>query len=68
MTKFETRGVELQQMSGSKSQAENRFTYSCDLCCKIGLRIECDRCAISVVHEQVMKGLSMMDPLRTRFA
>lgn len=68
MTKFETRGVDLQQMSGSKSQAENRFAYSCDLCCKFGLRIECDRCAISVVHEQIMKGFSMIDPLRTRFA
>ena len=55
MTKFESRGVELQQESLSGSQAETRFGYSCSLCCKLGMRIECDRCAINVVHNHVMK-------------
>ena len=58
MTKFETRGVELQQESTSRFQAESRFNHSCDLCCKFGLHIECDRCAISVVHDQLMNGLN----------
>lgn len=58
MTAFESRGVELQQSSMSRSQSEKRFEYSCDLCCKRGLRIECDRCAIHVVHSQIQK---MMD-------
>ena len=55
MTKFESKGVELQQESTSRFQSEKRFAYSCDRCCSLGLRIECDRCAIRVVHEQIEK-------------
>jgi len=55
MTAFESRGVELQMECESKSQAEKRFEHSCNLCCKRGLRIECDRCAISVVHDKIQK-------------
>lgn len=51
MTKFEQRGVELQVESGSKREAERKFSYSCDVCCSRGLRIECDRCAIKATHD-----------------
>jgi len=55
VTKFESKGVELQQEAVSKFQAEKRFSYSCSMCCRFGLHIECDRCAINVVHSQMIK-------------
>ena len=54
MTKFEERGVRLQNTAHSSFQAESRFEYSCNLCCSNGMRIECDRCAIKVAHEAFM--------------
>ena len=68
MTKFETRGVTLQQLSETKNQAEDRFKHSCSLCCKMGLRIECDRCAIQVIHDQIIGNLPAMPSISIRFA
>ena len=51
MTRFEEKGVELQQNSVTKFQARTRFEHSCELCCTRGMRISCDRCAIRVAHE-----------------
>ena len=51
MTKFEQRGVELQQEACSSQDADRKFSYSCNVCCTRGLRIECDRCAIRATHD-----------------
>ena len=58
MTKFESNGVNMQIESSSKFEAQKRFENSCDLCCKFGLHIECDRCAIATVHNQVLEFLT----------
>lgn len=41
MTKFEQVGI-------------NSFNISCNICCCKGMRIDCDRCAISEAHSLVM--------------
>lgn len=58
MTRFEERGVELQQDSVSRFQAEKRFEYSCNLCCNRGYRIECECCAIRIAHEIIVEASS----------
>ena len=58
MTKFEQRGVELQYDSDSRKEAIQRFSYSCDVCCDRGLRIECDRCATKATHDLTMAYLA----------
>ena len=50
MTKFEQVGVNYQNDAESKEQANRSFRYSCECCCTRGMHIECDRCAIAVVH------------------
>lgn len=50
VTKFEQVGVELQYEASNKHEANRSFKYSCRVCCERGMRIECDRCAISVTH------------------
>ena len=65
MTNFEEKGVALQNESRTRIQAENRFKYSCDLCCNRGLRIRCDSCAINAAHESMMDVLDG-DASRTR--
>lgn len=54
MTKFEQIGINIQLGSISKEDALQRFNYSCTLCCHKGMRIECDRCAISATHNQLI--------------
>jgi len=54
MTKFEQRGVELQYESASIMHARKNFSYSCGVCCNRGLRLDCDRCAISTTHSLVV--------------
>ena len=54
MTKFETIGINIQMSSHSKDDALQKFNYSCNLCCTKGMRIECERCGIAVVHSQIM--------------
>ena len=54
MTKFENIGVERQQKSISLYEADRNFNISCTLCCHYNMRIDCDRCAIAVAHEQVI--------------
>lgn len=53
MTRFEEIGAELQGECTSIDQAVRTMEYSCRLCATKGMRIRCDRCAISVAHEQV---------------
>lgn len=54
MTKFEQRGVELQQNAITKTEAQRNFSHSCDICCTHGLKIECDRCCIANCHKLIM--------------
>lgn len=54
MTKFEQIGVSYQHDAKSKEDANRSFAYSCKCCCQRGMRIECDRCAIEIVHNLVI--------------
>lgn len=54
MTKFEQIGVNYQVDSASKEEAIKNFKHSCYCCCMRGMRIECDRCTIAVVHNHVV--------------
>lgn len=57
LTKFEQVGVNYQLDSASKQEANRNFRYSCRVCCNRGMRIECDRCAISATHDAVVAAL-----------
>lgn len=54
MTKFEQIGVERQLESDSKREALRSFKHSCEVCCYRGLRIDCDKCSIAHVHNEVI--------------
>lgn len=54
MIKFEQVGINLQYAATTKEQAQRSFSYSCDCCCNKGVRLDCDKCAISHVHALVM--------------
>ena len=54
MTKFEQRGITLQYQAESKYKAIKAFEYSCEACCCKGIHIDCDNCAIKVVHGNVV--------------
>ena len=55
MSIFEERGVSYQFNAKSVAQANKAFATSCDICCKCGKHISCDRCAISVAHQTVLE-------------
>lgn len=59
MTRFEEVGVQLQRQSRSIEDCEKKFEYSCDRCSHSGLRIECDRCAISYTHQVMLTVISV---------
>lgn len=54
MTKFEQIGVNYQYDAMTKEQCKKCFNYSCNCCVNRGMHIDCDRCAISTVHNLVM--------------
>ena len=54
MTKFEQIGINIQYTATSKEDALKKFSYSCNLCCHKGMHIDCDQCAISAVHNQLI--------------
>lgn len=54
MTKFEQIGINIQLGAVSKEDATKKFSYSCNVCCHKGMRIDCDRCAIAVTHNQLI--------------
>ena len=54
MHKFEQIGVNHQYTAATKEAAIESFNISCNICCRKGMRIKCDRCAISEAHSLVM--------------
>lgn len=54
MTKFEQIGINIQLSAINKADALKKFNYSCNVCCHKGMRIDCDRCAISATHSSVV--------------
>ena len=54
MTKFEQIGINYQYEADSKEKANKSFDYSCKVCCNRGMHLECDKCAIAVVHNLVI--------------
>ena len=54
MTKFGQVGVNMQYESMTKEMAQKRYSRSCECCCSRGMRIKCEQCAISVVHQLVV--------------
>ena len=54
MTKFEQVGVNIQYDSTTKEDAIKKFSRSCECCCKRGMQIRCDKCAIETVHKLVI--------------
>lgn len=53
MTKFEQIGVNYQYDATNIHEANKSFMHSCKCCCNKGIRLECDRCAISITHSMV---------------
>lgn len=53
MSRFEQLGVSRQEDSVSKADSARSFHRSCAICCARGLRIDCERCAISYAHSMV---------------
>lgn len=60
MTKFEQIGSQLQMDCATLFQAEQKFRYSCKICCNHGMRIVCDNCAIMATHEQVVAAIEQI--------
>ena len=54
MTKFEQIGINHQHDAVSKHDAHRAFARSCHACCNKGLHLDCDKCAISQVHNLVV--------------
>lgn len=50
MTKFETVGVNRQFDAINVEEANKAFAHSCEVCCKKGMRIECDKCHIAYTN------------------
>ena len=57
MTKFEQIGINFQNHATTKECAIKAFEQSCNMCCLRGIRIECDRCSIAVVHKMTLAAL-----------
>ena len=53
-TKFEQIGVNMQYEAPTKEIAQQKFARSCECCCKRGMNIKCNKCAIETVHNLVM--------------
>jgi hypothetical protein len=58
MTKFETVGIGFQMEAQTADEAQRSFAYSCRVCSGKGLQIECDRCGINAVHNEILAYLS----------
>ena len=54
MTKFEQVGINFQYDAPTKEAAIKSFKYSCTCCCSKGMRLDCDRWAISHTHAMIV--------------
>lgn len=54
MSHFEQIGVEHQYSAKNAKMAQKSFENSCHKCCTQGKHINCDKCAISTVHNLIM--------------
>ena len=50
MTKFEQIGVNRQFDATSIEELNENFKHSCDVCCRKGMHIECDKCHIAYTN------------------
>ena len=54
MTKFEQIGINYQHDAVDKHTASKAFKHSCSICCHKRIQLDCDKCAIAVVHNMVI--------------
>ena len=54
MTKFEQIGINYQYDANNIHEAKKAFSYSCQCCCAKGIRLNCNRCAISNTHNLIV--------------
>ena len=65
MIKFEQIGVNLQNESTSKLEAQSKFSRSCEICCNRGIHLECERCAIAVAHKLTVSAIESKEKTET---
>lgn len=63
MTKFEMFGINAQNEARTKAEAIKAFKWSCKCCCMRGMRLDCDRCQISYVHDQTIACIDAMEKI-----
>lgn len=59
--KFIEIGIQYQQNSISKEEANKMFLQSCNICCNRGLHLDCDRCQIAMVHNMTIAVLDELE-------
>lgn len=55
MSRFEEIGASFQQNSCSIEQANRRFERTCDKCCTLGLRIDCESCGVAHANKHFIE-------------
>ena len=55
MTYFEAVGVDYQFNATNLFEAKRYFAKSCNRCTYTGKHIDCDRCAISAAHNNILE-------------
>ena len=61
MTKFQMKGVEFQQNSTSKEEAQVRLNVSCNICALHNLWGDCDHCPINETNKLVIACFADME-------
>ncbi|MCM1440027.1 MAG: hypothetical protein NC131_12625 [Roseburia sp.] len=54
MSKFETIGVQNLEDCVTKQELRKAHQRSCRCCCKRGMKLDCEHCAIDCVYHQIM--------------
>lgn len=55
MSRFEEIGASFQQNSCSIEQANRRFEQTCNKCCMLGLRIDCEACGVAYANKHFIE-------------
>lgn len=65
MTRFEERGVRMQESARSPYEAVYRFKFSCSACevSPYCANMDCDHCAIKMAHEREMAAYAVRGKL-----